>query len=183
MKIISIKDLLDAGIHFGHRTNRWNPKMSEFIFGHRNGIHIIDLQQTLTFFNDALKVVEDFAKEGRFVGEDGKDSAATRADNTHHERANVDHRARVEGNCGPLGSLPVEHLAGHGRAQREGHHERQAGEEGNSLADVEHVVRHLRCCGLCRRQHQRVEGSTNVSQAARRRAVGILYEKEGAHRG
>ena len=61
MKNISIKDLLDAGIHFGHRTNRWNPKMSEFIFGHRNGIHIIDLQQTLTFFKNALKVVEDFA--------------------------------------------------------------------------------------------------------------------------
>ena len=63
MKAISIKDLLDAGIHFGHRTNRWNPKMSEFIFGHRNGIHIIDLQQTLTFFNNALKVVEDFLKK------------------------------------------------------------------------------------------------------------------------
>ena len=59
MKVISIKDLLDAGIHFGHRTNRWNPKMSDFIFGHRNGIHIIDLQQTLTFFNNALKVVEE----------------------------------------------------------------------------------------------------------------------------
>ena len=71
MKKISIKDLLDAGIHFGHRTNRWNPKMSEFIYGHRNGIHIIDLQQTLTFFNSALKVVEDFAKEGKnilFIG-------------------------------------------------------------------------------------------------------------------
>ena len=71
MKQISIKELLDAGVHFGHRTNRWNPKMSEFIFGHRNGIHIIDLQQTLVFFNDALKTVEDFAKEGKnilFVG-------------------------------------------------------------------------------------------------------------------
>ena len=71
MKKISIKELLDAGIHFGHRTNRWNPKMSEFIFGHRNGIHIIDLQQTYTFFNTALKVIEDAAKEGKnilFVG-------------------------------------------------------------------------------------------------------------------
>ncbi len=71
MKNISIKDLLDAGIHFGHRTNRWNPKMSDYIFGHRNGIHIIDLQQTLVFFNDALKVVEGYAKEGKnilFVG-------------------------------------------------------------------------------------------------------------------
>ncbi|MEE2694766.1 MAG: 30S ribosomal protein S2 [Pseudomonadota bacterium] len=71
MKKISIKELLDAGVHFGHKTNRWNPKMSDFIFGHRNGIHIIDLQQTLTFFNEALKVVEDFAKDGKnilFVG-------------------------------------------------------------------------------------------------------------------
>ena len=42
MTKITIKDLLDAGIHFGHRKNRWNPKMSEYIFGHRNGIHIID---------------------------------------------------------------------------------------------------------------------------------------------
>ena len=63
MKKISIKELLDAGIHFGHRTNRWNPKMAEFIFGHRNGIHIIDLQQTLSYFNNALKIVEEAAKE------------------------------------------------------------------------------------------------------------------------
>lgn len=71
MKNISIKELLDAGIHFGHRTNRWNPKMAEYIFGHRNGIHIIDLQKTLSFFQEALKFVEDAAKEGKnilFVG-------------------------------------------------------------------------------------------------------------------
>ena len=71
MKKISIKELLDAGIHFGHRTNRWNPKMAEFIFGHRNGIHIIDLQQTLSYFNNALKIVEEAAKEKKnilFVG-------------------------------------------------------------------------------------------------------------------
>ncbi len=71
MKQISIKELLDAGIHFGHKKNRWNPKMTEFIFGHRNGIHIIDLQQTLIFFNNALKIIEDLAKENKnilFVG-------------------------------------------------------------------------------------------------------------------
>ena len=71
MKKISIKELLDAGVHFGHRTNRWNPKMEEFIFGHRNGIHIIDLQQTLIFFNNALKTVAEAAKENKnilFVG-------------------------------------------------------------------------------------------------------------------
>ena len=71
MKKISIKELLDAGIHFGHRTNRWNPKMADFIFGHRNGIHIIDLQQTLSYFNNALKIVEEAAKDKKnilFVG-------------------------------------------------------------------------------------------------------------------
>ena len=68
---VTIKELLDAGIHFGHRTNRWNPKMAQYIYGHRNGIHIIDLQQTVTYFHQALKVVSDFAAEGKnilFVG-------------------------------------------------------------------------------------------------------------------
>ena len=71
MNKITIKDLLDAGIHFGHRTNRWNPKMSEYIFGHRNGIHIIDLQKTVVFFNDALKVINDYSSQGKnilFIG-------------------------------------------------------------------------------------------------------------------
>jgi len=71
MNKITIKDLLDAGIHFGHRTNRWNPKMSEYIFGHRNGIHIIDLQKTVVFFNDALKVINEYASQGKnilFIG-------------------------------------------------------------------------------------------------------------------
>jgi len=68
---VTIKELLDAGVHFGHRTNRWNPKMSEFIFGHRNGIHIIDLQQTVVYFDNALKVVAEYASKGKnilFVG-------------------------------------------------------------------------------------------------------------------
>jgi len=71
LKKITIKELLDAGIHFGHRTNRWNPKMVEYIFGHRNGIHIIDLQKTIIFFRDALKVVQEFALQKKnilFVG-------------------------------------------------------------------------------------------------------------------
>ena len=61
MTEVSIKELLDAGIHFGHRTNRWNPKMVDYIYGHRNGIHIIDLQQTVPLLNDALKVLRDVA--------------------------------------------------------------------------------------------------------------------------
>ena len=71
MQVISIKDLLDAGAHFGHKTNRWNPKMSEFLYGHRNGIHIIDLQKTVVLFTEALKVIKDFSSQGKnvlFVG-------------------------------------------------------------------------------------------------------------------
>ena len=71
MTKVTIKDLLDAGIHFGHRKNRWNPKMSEYIFGHRNGIHIIDLQKTVVFFNQALEVIKNYASQGKnilFIG-------------------------------------------------------------------------------------------------------------------
>ena len=71
MTKISIKDLLDAGVHFGHKTNRWNPKMSEFLYGHRNGIHIIDLQKTVILFNEALNIVKEYSSQGQkilFVG-------------------------------------------------------------------------------------------------------------------
>jgi small subunit ribosomal protein S2 len=66
-----MKELLEAGVHFGHQTKRWNPKMKEFIFGERNGIYIIDLQKTLKMFKDASKYVTDLAAEGKsimFVG-------------------------------------------------------------------------------------------------------------------
>ena len=69
--IISMKQLLEAGVHFGHQTRRWNPKMQQFIFMDRNGIHIIDLQQTVTRLNEAYKFVEQTAGEGGtilFVG-------------------------------------------------------------------------------------------------------------------
>lgn len=65
--IISMKQLLEAGVHFGHQTRRWNPKMQQFIFMDRNGIHIIDLQQTVTRLNDAYKFVEQVAAEGGTV--------------------------------------------------------------------------------------------------------------------
>jgi small subunit ribosomal protein S2 len=66
-----MKELLEAGVHFGHQTKRWNPKMKEFIFGERNGIYIIDLQKTLKMFKEASKFVQDMAAEGKimmFVG-------------------------------------------------------------------------------------------------------------------
>jgi small subunit ribosomal protein S2 len=68
---IAVKDLLEAGVHFGHQTKRWNPKMKEFIFGERNGIYIIDLSKTAKLFQEAEQFVTGFASEGRtalFVG-------------------------------------------------------------------------------------------------------------------
>jgi len=68
---IQMKELLEAGVHFGHQTRRWNPKMKPFIFGKRNGIHIVDLQKTLHHFEDAADFIRDLAANGRnvlFVG-------------------------------------------------------------------------------------------------------------------
>ncbi|HVP44433.1 MAG TPA: 30S ribosomal protein S2 [Terriglobales bacterium] len=67
MANITMKELLEAGVHFGHQTKRWNPKMKEFIFGERNGIYIIDLQKTLKMFKDASKYVQDLAAAGKTV--------------------------------------------------------------------------------------------------------------------
>jgi len=71
MPSISMKELLEAGVHFGHQTKRWNPKMKEYIFGERNGIYIIDLQKTLKLFKDAMRYVGEMAAQGKnvlFVG-------------------------------------------------------------------------------------------------------------------
>ncbi len=64
---ITMKELLEAGVHFGHQTRRWNPKMKEYIFGERNGIHIIDLQKTLKMFRDAARYVSDQAASGKSI--------------------------------------------------------------------------------------------------------------------
>lgn len=71
MANITMKELLEAGVHFGHQTKRWNPKMKEYIFGERNGIYIIDLQKTLKMFKDAARFVGEMASQGKnvlFVG-------------------------------------------------------------------------------------------------------------------
>jgi len=68
---ITMQELLEAGVHFGHQTRRWNPKMKPYIFGKRNGIYIIDLSKTLKMFREAAEFVEQLAREGRrilFVG-------------------------------------------------------------------------------------------------------------------
>ncbi len=67
----SMRQLLEAGVHFGHQTRRWNPKMNPYIFGVRNGAHIIDLQQTAPLLHRALKLVRDTVAGGSrvlFVG-------------------------------------------------------------------------------------------------------------------
>ncbi|MFB3140844.1 MAG: 30S ribosomal protein S2, partial [Candidatus Acidiferrales bacterium] len=71
MVSLSMKELLEAGVHFGHQTRRWNPKMKEYIFGERNGIHIIDLQKTVKKFKEAAQFVAAKSAEGKnilFVG-------------------------------------------------------------------------------------------------------------------
>ncbi|TCP58851.1 SSU ribosomal protein S2P [Tumebacillus sp. BK434] len=71
MAIISMKQLLEAGVHFGHQTRRWNPKMSRYIFTERNGIYIIDLQKTVKKVEEAYNFVRDLSAEGKdllFVG-------------------------------------------------------------------------------------------------------------------
>ena len=71
MAVISMKQLLEAGVHFGHQTRRWNPKMAQYIFTERNGIYIIDLQKTVRKIDEAYAFVRDIAMEGKsilFVG-------------------------------------------------------------------------------------------------------------------
>ena len=71
MSVISMKQLLEAGVHFGHQTRRWNPKMAEYIFTERNGIYIIDLQKTVKKIEEAYAFVKDLAESGQeilFVG-------------------------------------------------------------------------------------------------------------------
>ena len=71
MAIISMKQLLEAGVHFGHQTRRWNPKMAPYIYTERNGIHIIDLQKSVGMVDVAYRAVADIAAQGGtilFVG-------------------------------------------------------------------------------------------------------------------
>ena len=67
MAVISMKQLLEAGVHFGHQTRRWNPKMAQYIFTERNGIYIIDLQKTVRKIDEAYMFIRDLALEGKSV--------------------------------------------------------------------------------------------------------------------
>ncbi|MEJ6951514.1 30S ribosomal protein S2 [Natronospora cellulosivora (SeqCode)] len=85
MSVVNMKQLLESGVHFGHQTRRWNPKMSEYIFTERNGIYIIDLQKTVHLINDAYDFVRDMAANGKtilFVGtkKQAQDTIKTQAE-------------------------------------------------------------------------------------------------------
>jgi small subunit ribosomal protein S2 len=67
MSTVTMKELLEAGVHFGHETKRWDPKMKPYIFGARNGIYIIDLQKTVQFFKEAYQFIRDIAAKGEYI--------------------------------------------------------------------------------------------------------------------
>lgn len=95
MAVVTMRELLDAGVHFGHQTRRWNPKMRRFIFTDRNGIYIIDLQQTLTFIDQAFEFVKETVAHGGTILFVGTKKQAQEAVATEAERVGmpyVNHR-------------------------------------------------------------------------------------------
>jgi small subunit ribosomal protein S2 len=95
MAVVSMKQLLEAGVHFGHQTRRWNPKMKTYIFGARNGIYIVDLQKTVRLFNTAYQFVQETAAAGESVLFVGTKQQARETIKEEAERCGmfyVDHR-------------------------------------------------------------------------------------------
>jgi len=91
MSVISMKQLLEAGVHFGHQTRRWNPKMAEYIFTERNGIYIIDLQKTVKKVEEAYDFVKSVAAEGKDVLFVGTKKQAQESIESEAIRANMFH--------------------------------------------------------------------------------------------
>lgn len=89
MGVISMKQLLEAGVHFGHQTRRWNPKMAEYIYTERNGIYIIDLQKSVGKVDEAYKAVSDIAAEGGTILFVGTKKQAQEAVQTEAERCGM----------------------------------------------------------------------------------------------
>ena len=95
MGVISMKQLLEAGVHFGHQTRRWNPKMAEYIFTDRNGIYIIDLQRTVKKVDVAYNFVRELVAEGKtimFVGTKKQAQESVREEATRCEMFFVNQR-------------------------------------------------------------------------------------------
>ncbi|MEM9467652.1 MAG: 30S ribosomal protein S2, partial [Actinomycetota bacterium] len=89
MAVISMKQLLEAGVHFGHQTRRWNPKMKRFIHGERSGIHIVDLHQTLTHLESSYVFVRDLVANGGTVLFIGTKKQAQDSIQSYSERCNM----------------------------------------------------------------------------------------------
>ena len=89
MSVISMKQLLEAGVHFGHQTRRWNPKMAPYIFTERNGIHIIDLQKSVGKVDEAYKAVFEIAAQGGTILFVGTKKQAQDAVKTEAERCGM----------------------------------------------------------------------------------------------
>ena len=89
MSVISMKQLLEAGVHFGHQTRRWNPEMAEYIYTERNGIYIIDLQKSVGKVDEAYKAVSDIAAEGGTILFVGTKKQAQEAVQTEAERCGM----------------------------------------------------------------------------------------------
>ena len=95
MSVISMKQLLEAGVHFGHQTRRWNPKMKKYIFTERNGIYIIDLQKTVKKIDEAYKYVKNVVADGGtilFVGTKKQAQDSVRDEATRSGMFYVNHR-------------------------------------------------------------------------------------------
>ncbi|SMO53567.1 30S ribosomal protein S2 [Melghirimyces algeriensis] len=95
MAVVSMKQLLEAGVHFGHQTRRWNPKMEKYIFTERNGIYIIDLQKTVKMIEDAYNYVRDLSAKGGkilFVGTKKQAQDAVREEAERSDMFYVNHR-------------------------------------------------------------------------------------------
>lgn len=89
MALISMKQLLEAGVHFGHQTRRWNPKMAEYIFTERNGIYIIDLQKTVKKVEEAYNFLRELSEEGKDVLFVGTKKQAQESVENEAKRANI----------------------------------------------------------------------------------------------
>ena len=101
MSSVSMKQLLEAGVHFGHQTRRWNPKMAKYIFTERNGIYIIDLQKTVKKLDEAYDFIRDISIDGGEVLFVGKKKQAQDAIREYAERCGM-HLVNARWMCGRL---------------------------------------------------------------------------------
>ena len=126
MSVVSVRDLLEAGVHFGHQTRRWNPKMKRYIFGERNGIYIIDIQQTVAMLETAYHFVRDAVAGGGsilFIGTKKQSQEAIEAQATRVGMPFVNYRwlGGMLTNFETIRGAPVAPARARGHGQRRDH--------------------------------------------------------------